>query len=71
MNNIDVVKLQLALKKIKCFTGKCDGIIKSNNTKWAINTFKDKYGLNDFELNSKLEQLIKWYEEQEKLSYTE
>lgn len=73
---MDVLKLQLALKKIGCFNGKCDGDLDSNNTKWAIRNFQKHCnmianGLLDKTTIEKLEKLIEWYTEQEKLSYTE
>lgn len=73
---MDILKLQLALKKIGCFIGKCDGNWDSNETKWGIRRFQKKCGLiSDGLLDKvtveKLNELINWYEEQEELSYTE
>lgn len=72
MNNIDVVKLQLALKKIRLFIGRCTGVM-DNNTRWAIIKFGDMYGIKDNEklLNEKLNDLIHQYEYEEMLAYTE
>ena len=75
-DSMDVLKLQLALKKIGCFNGKCDGDLDSNNTKWAIRNFQKQCnmianGLLDKATVEKLEKLIIWYNEQEKLAYTE
>ena len=75
-NMIDVLKLQLALKKVGCFTGKCDGDLDSNNTKWAIRNFQKQCnmvanGLLDKTTVEKLEKLIEWYEHEEMMSYTE
>lgn len=73
---MDILKLQLALKKIGCFIGKCDGNWDSNETKWSIRRFQKQQGmiadgLLDKVTVEKLKALINWYEEEEKLSYTE
>lgn len=73
---MDPLKLQLALKKIGCFIGTCDGDINSNNTKWAIRKFQSECnmianGLLDKTTVEKLEKLIEWYDERERLAYTE
>ena len=39
---MDILKLQLALKKAGLFIGRCTGVM-DNNTKWAIIKFCDKY----------------------------
>lgn len=73
---MDILKLQLALKKVGCFLGKCDGDLDSNETKWSIRRFQKSQGmiangLLDKTTVEKLEELIKWYDEQEGLAYTE
>lgn len=73
---MDILKLQLALKKIGCFVGKCDGDWDSNETKWSICRFQKKCGLIsngllDKTTVEKLNELITWYEEQEIYAYTE
>lgn len=73
---MDILKLQLALKKVGCFSGKCDGDMDSNNTKWAIRNFQKNCnmianGLLDKTTVEKLNKLIEWYEHEEMMSYTE
>ena len=69
---MDILKLQLALKKAGLFIGRCTGVM-DNDTKWAIIKFCDKYGIknNDRLLEMKLNELIRQYEECEMLAYTE
>ena len=68
----DILKLQLALKKAGLFIERCTGAM-DNNTKWAIIKFCDKYGIknNDELLEMKLNELIRQYEYEEMLAYTE
>lgn len=71
-DKMDILKLQLALKKVGLFIGRCTGVM-DNNTKWAIIKFCDRYGIknNDELLEMKLNELIRQYEECEMLAYTE
>lgn len=73
---MDILKLQLALKKVGCFVGKCDGDWNSNETKCSIRRFQNKCGmiangLLDKTTVEKLEKLINWYEHEEMMAYTE